>query len=150
MVEKIKTFKKITQQLFKHLDVKVGVEVKEEEGVVAIQLTTEEPGLLIGYHGETLAAIQLIISMTGFKKLGERTWILVNVGDYREKRKEVLERMAHSVAQKVKFSSQAQALPPMPSSERRIIHLALADNPEVETASEGEGKDRYVVVKPKS
>jgi spoIIIJ-associated protein len=57
--------------------------------------------------------------------------------------------MALSAAQKAKFSNQAQALPTMNSAERRMIHLALADNPEVTTESEGEGGYRRVVVKPK-
>jgi len=87
--------------------------------------------------------------MIAYRKFGEWTRILVNVGDYRERRKEVLERMALAVAQRAKFSGQPQALPPMSAFERRIIHLALTGDSELETASEGEGKDRHVVIKPK-
>jgi len=149
MAEKAKTFEKITQELFSLLSTKVGLEIKEEEDGVIIQLTTEEPGILIGYHGQALQALQLLIGLIGFRKTGEWTRVLVNVGDYREKREESLTNMAKSLAQKVKFSGTSQSLPPMSSAERRIIHLALADDQEVETVSESEGRDRHVVIKPK-
>jgi spoIIIJ-associated protein len=149
MADKTKTFEKITNELFSLLETKVGLEIKEEEDGVAIQFTTDEPGILIGYHGQALQALQLLIAMIGFKKNGEWTRVLVNVGDYREKREESLTNMAKSLAQKVKFSGTSQSLPPMSSAERRIIHLALADDQEVETVSESEGRDRHVVIKPK-
>jgi len=150
MAEKAKTFEKITKELFSLLETKVGLEIKEEEDGVVIQLTTDEPGILIGYHGQALQALQLLIALIGFRKLGEWTRVLVNVGDYREKREESLTNMAKSLAQKVKFSGTSQGLPPMSSAERRIIHLALAEEQEVETVSEGEGRDRHVVIKTKS
>ncbi len=149
MADKAKTFEKITNELFSLLETKVGLEIKEEEDGVAIQFTTDEPGILIGYHGQALQALQLLIAMIGFKKNGEWTRVLVNIGDYREKREESLTNMAKSLAQKVKFSGTSQSLPPMSSAERRIIHLALADDQEVETVSESEGRDRHVVIKPK-
>lgn len=149
MADKTKTFEKITNELFSLLETKVGLEIKKEEDGVAIQLTTDEPGILIGYHGQALQALQLLIAMIGFKKNGEWTRVLVNVGDYREKREESLTNMAKSLAQKVKFSGTSQSLPPMSSAERRIIHLALIDDQEVETISESEGRDRHVVIKPK-
>ena len=149
MADKTKTFEKITNELFSLLETKVGLEIKKEEDGVAIQLTTDEPGILIGYHGQALQALQLLITMIGFKKNGEWTRVLVNVGDYREKREESLTNIAKSLAQKVKFSGASQSLPPMSSAERRIIHLALAEEQEVETVSEGEGRDRHVVIKPK-
>lgn len=149
MDDKIKVIEEITQDLLNHLEVEAKVSVEESEGVLNIQLETDQPAILIGYHGETLAAIQLMVGMIAWRKLGEWTRVLVNVGDYRQRRKESLGRMAFSVSQKVKFSGQPQALPPMSAFERRIIHLALSSDPEIETASEGEGKERHVVVRPK-
>jgi len=149
MADKAKTFEKITQELFSLLATKVGLEIKEKDDGVVIQLATDEPGILIGYHGQALQALQLLIGLIGFKKTGGWTRVLVNVGDYREKREESLTNMAKSLAQKVKFSGTSQSLPPMSSAERRIIHLALADDQELETVSEGEGRDRHVVIKQK-
>ena len=150
MDKKIEAIKGIIQDLLNHLEVKATISMsEEEENSVAIQLETDQPGVLIGYHGETLAAIQLIVSMIAYRKFSEWTRVLVNVGDYRERRKEVLKRMALAVAERAKFSGQPQSLPPMSAFERRIIHLALTGDSELETTSEGEGEDRHVVIKPK-
>lgn len=145
----VEDVEKLAKGLIKHLGVKAKSEVSEdEEGAVHVQLETDDPGMLIGYHGETLASFQLILAMMVYRKTDEWTRILVNVGDYRERRKESLERMALSAAQKVKFSGEEYALPSMTPAERRIIHLSLADDSEITTESEGEGYNRRVVIKP--
>jgi len=146
-----KLVEKLTKELIKQLGVKAKAEISEDkEGMLHVQLETDDPGILIGYHGETLASFQLILGMMVYRKTDEWVRILVNVGDYRERRKESLERMALSAAQKVKFSDEEYALPSMTPAERRIIHLTLADDPEITTESEGEGHNRRVVIKPKS
>ena len=150
MDKQIKILEEITQELFDLLRMKVTFTIKKEEEVFVIQLKTEDPGVLIGYHGQALAALQQMITMIAFKKNGEWVRVLVDVEDYREKRKEVLERMAISMAEKVKVSGKSQLLPPMSSFERRIVHVILAERPEVETVSEGEGDQRHIVVKLKS
>lgn len=151
-MEKTKTTKEITEELLKLMQVSAQVEVSQdkENEALNINLQTEEPGILIGYHGETLSSLQLILGIMISKKLNEWVRVAVNIGDYREKREEVLKRMALSAAQKAKFSQSPVTLPPLSGSERRIIHLALSDNPDVVTESEGEGQDRRVVVKPRS
>lgn len=149
-MKKVEIVTKLAQQLIKHLEAKVEVKVEEDkEGVIMLQLETEEPGRLIGYHGETLAAFQLILALMAYQKTGEWTRVSVNIGDYRQRREESLTRLATSAAQKVKFSGQPQVLPPMSSAERRLIHLALAEDDEVATASEGEEGERRVIIKPK-
>ena len=148
--EKIKIIKEITDTLFHLLEMKVDFKLTEEEGAFNLQAETDEPGILIGYHGQALQALQMLITLAVFRKLNEWVRISVNVGDYQEKRQEALTKMAQSIAQRAKFSSTPQSLPPMSSAERRIIHLALANDAEVETVSEGEGRDRHVVIKPKS
>ncbi len=149
MAKKTQVIKEITQKLLELLGVKAQINLQEQEGVVNVQLETEEPGVLIGYHGKALQSLQSLLALMSFKKLGEWTRVVVDVGDYREKREESLTRMAQSLAQRVKFSGLVQSLPPMSSAERRIIHLALANDSEVETVSEGEGQERHVVIKPK-
>lgn len=146
---KVKVVEELVQQLLDLLGIKTSCKVEEKNETLNINFYSESPGILIGYHGETLSALQLILMMMTYKKLGEWVRLLVNVGDYRQRRQETLERMALSIAQKVKFSHLAQALPPMSSFERRIVHLALTGDPEVETTSEGEAPQRRVVVKPK-
>jgi spoIIIJ-associated protein len=148
MDQQIKDLEKITKDLFSHLEVPADFQIKKEEDLVVIHLKSDEPGVLIGYHGQALDAFQQMITLMAFRKFGQWVRILVDVEDYREKRKETLERMAQSAAQKVKLSGQNETFPPMSSFERRIIHLALADQPEVETISEGQGNQRHIIIKP--
>jgi len=150
MDQQIKDLEKITKDLFSYLGFPVDFQIKKEEELAVIHLKSEEPGVLIGYHGQALEAIQQIITLMAFKKFSQWVRILVDVEDYREKRKEALERMAQSAAQKVKLSGQNENFPPMSSFERRIIHLALADHPDVETVSEGEGNQRHIIIKAKA
>ena len=150
MDQQIKDLEKITKDLFSYLGFPINFQMKKEEELAVIHLKSEEPGVLIGYHGQALEAIQQIITLMAFKKFGQWVRILVDIEDYREKRKETLERMAQSAAQKVKLSGQNESFPPMSSFERRIIHLALADHPDVETVSEGEGNQRHIIIKAKA
>lgn len=140
--------KEILTEIFSLMELPVEVEiVVGQEGGITAQLNTADPGLLIGYHGQNLHAIQHLLNLMIFRKTNEWRRIIVNVNDYWQKRQETLEAMALSIAQKVKFSGEPQSFPPMASAERRIIHIFLAEDPEIETISEGEGKDRCVVVK---
>ncbi|MCJ7804287.1 KH domain-containing protein [Patescibacteria group bacterium] len=150
MDKQIKDIEKITKDLFSYIGVQVDFQIKKEAELVVIRLNSDEPGVLIGYHGQALNALQQMITLMAFKKFGQWVRILVDVEDYREKRKEILEKMAQSAAQKVKLSGQSEIFPPMSSFERRIIHLAIAAHPEVETISEGEGNQRHIVIKSKS
>lgn len=152
MEKKILTLvKKTTEELLSHLKVKAKVKVEaDEQEVVHVSLETEETGILIGYHGETLSAFQLILGLIIYKKLGYWVRIVVNVGDYRERRAEVLKQMAEKTAERVKQTGEPVALPFLNSGERRIIHITLQNNPDVFTESEGEGENRRVIIKPKT
>lgn len=150
--DRLKTVKETAEELLKLLKVEVKVEVVEdkENEAIRVQIETEEPGILIGHHGETLNALQLILGLIINKKLEEWQRIIVNVGDYREKRAGELKNLALNTAQRVKFSGEPATITNLSSFERRIIHLALADHPDVITESEGEGNYRRLVMKPKS
>ena len=123
-----KIVEETAKKLIKLMGVKVDVSVMPEEDSVKVQLETDNPGILIGYHGETLASFQQILAMIVYRQTGEWVRVLVNVGDYRERRQETLERMALSAAQKAKFSGESQVLPSMSSAERRLVHLARSPN----------------------
>jgi spoIIIJ-associated protein len=139
------------KKLLELLKVRAGIEVSEdkENEAIAVQLTTDEPGILIGYHGETLSSFQLILSLIVNQKLEAWTRILVNVNDYRQKREESLKMIALNAAQKVKFSGEDVVLTNLSAAERRIIHLSLADHPDVTSISEGQGAERRLVVRPR-
>ena len=123
----------------------------EEEGRINVQINVplEDSGMLIGFHGETLSSLQLILGQTIYKKLGSWRTVILNVGDYRQKREAALESMAANAAQRVKLTQQPVTLPYLTSSERRLIHLALSQDTQVEPFSQGEGRDRRLVIAPK-
>lgn len=143
--------KQLAQDLLNSLQIGGKVSVSTDDtGVVTVNIDTEESGLLIGFHGETLSSFQLILGLMVYKKTGTWTKILVEVGDYREKRAEQLTAMAQSYAAQAVSTGQPVYLPPLSPSERRVVHLALQERTDVETESVGEGNQRRVVVKPKA
>ncbi len=151
-VQKTDLIKELTESLLHQLLIEAKVEVVEnkEDEVFKVSIETEDSGFLIGYHGETIQALQLILSLMVYQKLGSWEKLLVDVGNYREQREEQLKKLAFNIAQKVKFSGEQQSIPNLSAPERRLIHLALADHPDVTTISEGEGADRRLIVRPKS
>ena len=117
---------------------------------VHLEVAPEDSGILIGYNGETISSLQLFLSLLVHHHLGVWHRLILNVNDYREKRHLSLEEMAQAAAQRVKSTGQEVVMPPLPSFDRRLIHMALSDNPEVVTESIGEGKDRRLVISPKN
>jgi spoIIIJ-associated protein len=125
-------------------------EDKENAAYVVDIKTEEEKGLLIGRHGETLISLQTILGLMVKNELGEWKRLVVNIGDWRERQEEQLRKLAQEVAERAKQTQEPQPLYNLNASQRRIIHLELAQDPEVETESTGEGVERYLVVKPKN
>lgn len=139
------------EELLRLLTVPADIEVVvDKDGVYQVALATEESGLLIGFHGETLSSFQLILGLIVSQKVGEWIRLVVEVGDYRARRNEELAQMAKGYADQAVASGQAVFLPYLHPAERRIIHLALQDDHRVLTESEGEGRNRRLVIKPKT
>jgi spoIIIJ-associated protein len=113
-----------------------------------LDIDGEDLGLLIGRRGQTLASLQYLLNLICAKKIGKRVAFGVDVDGYRRRREESLVSLAHRTASRVRSTGRSVTLEPMPPSERRIIHLALADNPDIVTVSIGEGEDRKVAVTP--
>ncbi|RJR14800.1 KH domain-containing protein [Candidatus Microgenomates bacterium] len=130
------------------VDAEVGVSVAEE--VYQVQIETPEPGILIGYHGRTLESFQLLLGQLIFKKTNEWVRLSVSVGDYRQRREKQLQEIAQSAVERVLAEREPVALGELSPSERRTVHLFLQDHQEVVSESEGEGRDRRLVIKPKS
>lgn len=125
------------------------VSFDKEDDRYQVLLKSDAPALLIGYHGNTLSGLQLFLSQHLHQKLGEWINLSVDVNDYRQRREQSLKILADSTVEKVLSSNQAYILPPMPASERRVVHVYLSEHPQVSTASSGEGKQRSVVISPK-
>jgi spoIIIJ-associated protein len=106
----------------------------------------EDLSLLIGRRGETLSSLQLLVALIVAKQTGERQRVVVDAEGYRERREENLRSLALRVAQQVRRSRSPVTLEAMPPNERRIIHLALAEEEDLTTESTGEGDQRRVVI----
>ena len=127
--------------------IKAEIRIKEEQDVININLTGPDMGIIIGYRGETLDALQYLISLVINKGHDiEYKRVILDTENYRTKRQETLKRLAEKTAYKVNKNGKSFKLEPMNPYERRIIHSALQDNPFVKTYSEGEEPYRRVVI----
>lgn len=152
MQDKTKILQKLTEELFSLMSTKAKAEVsydKENEAFTVNVDAGDETGLLIGKKGETLLGIQTILGFLLKQKTGEWNRILVNVGDYREKEEGYLKDLAATTAQRAKETGEAQNLYNLKSWQRRIIHLVLSEDKDITTESEGEGEERFLVIKSK-
>lgn len=140
--------KKTTEEVLEHLGVAAKVAVSLGEEAVDVDLLGEDLGILIGHHGETLASLRHILGLILYRQQGEWRPLNLDADGYRKEREQRLLEMAQRTADKVRFLQTDVALPPMPAFERRILHVALAEDDSVVTESIGEGWERRVVVKP--
>ncbi len=150
--------KEVLESLLTKLGVVASIEpqtksfVEGEEGVAApitLGIKGDDLGILIGRRGQTLACLQYIVRLI----VGHQTetWvpIIIDVEGYKQRRYEALRALAWRMAEQVKVKGTPFALEPMPAYERRIIHLTLAEHPDVTTQSVGEDEARKVVILPK-
>jgi len=121
----------------------------EATAPIAFDITGDDLGILIGRRGQTLSCLQYIVRLI----VGHQTkaWvpIIVDVEGYKQRRYEALQALAWRIAEQVKAEQAPFTLEPMSAYERRIIHIALAEHPDVTTQSIGEGEARKVVILPK-
>ncbi len=120
----------------------------DDEGPV-FEIEGDDSGLLIGTRGETLRALQFIVSFLVSRRMGERTNLMVDVEGYQQRRYDSVANLARRVAQRVAQRGRSIPLEPMPPNERRQVHMALADRSDVVTESDGYGDRRKVVIHPK-
>jgi spoIIIJ-associated protein len=139
--------KAFLMDVFAKMNLTVAIEVEEKEEVVLFDLKGNDLGILIGRHGQTLDALQYLTNLAANKHAGEgRKRIVLDVEDYRKRREETLVRLAQRLANKVKRRNQRIVLEPMSRHERKIIHMALQDDPQIATYSEGEEPYRKIVI----
>lgn len=123
-------------------------EYEGDEGELILDITGDDLAVLIGRHGKTLEALQFLISAITVRKIGYRFPVIIDVESYKNRQRQKLEALARSSAKKAVSQGRSVKLRPMSPYERRIIHVALRDDNRVDTASEGEGAARHVVVVP--
>jgi spoIIIJ-associated protein len=155
-----KTARRILEDLLEHMDIQAYVTAvrstvpgqhgePEETITLHVEGADEEAmGLLIGRRGETLRSLQFMVNLLVSRNVQKWPQIVVDVGNYRQRRQESLEGLARRMAERVRQGGRPITLEPMGAYERRIVHLALRADPTVYTQSTGEGENRKVVIHP--
>jgi spoIIIJ-associated protein len=147
----------ILEHLLELMNVDASVRVRAPEtpgdglGLVraVLDVSGEDLGILIGRRGDTLSSLQFLVNLIVSRRLKARTAFGIDVEGYRRRREESLKGLALRMADRVKSTGQSITLEPMPPNERRIVHLALAKDPNVITVSIGEGESRKVAITPR-
>jgi spoIIIJ-associated protein len=124
------------------------VEVYDAGGFIAADVAPDNTGLFIGQKGETIDALQYLVNVSAFRERPFFKRIVLDAEGYRQRRVEAIQGMAHRTARRAMRERRTVEMPPMNSSERRVVHLFLSDNPGVTTESEGSGDNRRVKVSP--
>lgn len=123
-------------------------EYEGDEGELILDITGDDLAILIGRHGRTLDALQFMVSAITIRTMGFHYPVVIDVEGYKSRQREKLESIARSSASRALSQDRRISLRPMNPYERRIVHIALRDHPDVETVSEGEGSARHVVIVP--
>jgi spoIIIJ-associated protein len=146
VIVKIKNF---INSVFREMEIEGDTDAYYADDRLEVKLTGPDMGLLIGRKGDTMDALQTIISAVASKITGERTYVNLDIEGYKERRRQKLEELASSIAKKVSVTGRTISLEPMKPSERRIVHMALQGSKEVTTASEGDEPERRVLIIPR-
>lgn len=142
--------KMVLERIIMGIDVPAEIEGRVQEGTICLNIKGDGSGLLIGRHGQTLDAIQYVVERIVGKRLGEKRMVVVDTEEYRKRRRETLEALARRMGEKAKKTGRVVRMETMNARDRRIVHLALKDDQEVETKSEGEGELKSMKIIPRT
>lgn len=143
-IEKIS--EKIKEFFNSILEKDVKCDVKIEDFCIVVKINGDNISHLIGYRGATINALQVLATAIANKHSTSKTVVIVDVGDYREKRKKILEDLAEKISQRVIKTRKSITLDPMTAYERKVIHTKLQNSDRVKTFSKGEEPYRKVVI----
>ena len=144
----VRDVREIVERVAAGIGADVTVSAREHEGGVAVTCSGPDVALFIGKHGQTIDAIQYLANAIARAEGGQHD-VVVDAAGYRARRTATLETLARRTAQRASATGRRVSLDPMTPVERKIVHEALKDDPEVETASEGTEPNRFVVVYPR-
>jgi spoIIIJ-associated protein len=144
-----KDIEQLIEKLFSLLEIEGTFALEEKDDVLDVMMETKDTGIVIGYHGEVLESLQLVLSLAVAKKIGRFVRVSIEVDGYKKNRTEYLHNLAMQAKEKALSENQEQVLSSLKSWERRIIHLYLQEDDQVTSESSGEGKERVLIIKPK-
>jgi spoIIIJ-associated protein len=138
----------VLERIVEELGLEASVSVAEEDEEIHADIEGEDVGLLIGRHGQTIDAVQLLCYQAAFRGRQDRKRVSVDAAGYRRRQGESLRRRAAVAAEDAIRNGQGVEMDPMGANDRRVIHEHLRERPGIETYSEGDEPNRYVVVAP--
>jgi spoIIIJ-associated protein len=146
----IEVIKNTTREFLQKTTFEIEVEfLPQKDSTLPINLEAEDPQILIGDQGQTLAELQHLLKAILRRKIKEPFFVDLDINGYKKKKKEYLEDLARSAADEVALTKKEKTLPSMPAYERRVIHLALTGRSDVITESVGQEPERKIVVSPR-
>jgi len=147
---KLRFAEEFLREILLSISENVEVSVSEDEQFIHCQIEGDDLGLIIGRHGTTLNALQYLVNVAAGRCSSDRRTVVLNAGDYRQRRRETLQQLARRMAERAVSTGRQVRLEPMPPHERKIIHTALQDDSRVNTYSEGQDPRRYVNITPQT
>lgn len=138
----------ILENILSLLSLEGSFEVEEKDDGVFVSVDTPDAGRVIGHQGETLAALQLIVNLILSRQVENSKRVIIDIASWKQSKEEELAHKARSWAQEVKDGGKELELEPMPSWQRRIIHMTIQETDGVESESIGEGLDRHLIIRP--
>lgn len=137
----------VLESILSFLALEGSFETEETEDGVFVSIETEDAGKLIGQQGQTLAALQLLVNQIVSRQVEESKRVVIDIANWRKSKEEELAHQARSWAEKVLQEGKEMELLPMPSWQRRIVHMTIQGTKGVKSESIGEGIDRRIVIK---
>ncbi|MGN6371675.1 MAG: RNA-binding cell elongation regulator Jag/EloR [Solirubrobacteraceae bacterium] len=144
----VEVLRDLLEEIVDALELDAEVRVEEADGTLTGSIDGEDVGRLIGRHGQTIDALQHLAQRIVFRGGARDARVVIDADGYRERRSEALRATALDAAEEALRAGEAVELDPMPASERRIIHEYLRERGDVQTHSEGDEPERYLVVEP--
>lgn len=138
----------ILENILGLLSLEGSFEVEEKDDGVFVSIDTADAGKLIGHSGETLAALQLIVNLILSRQVEDSKRVIIDIAAWKQSKEEELAHRARSWAEEVISSGEPMELDPMPSWQRRIVHMTIQETEGVESESLGEGEERHLVITP--
>jgi len=144
------SIEKYLKSVFKHIGIKPKMDISRNEELDLYEVFIEGSDLsfLIGYRGESLNALQTLLTLSLFKEFNEWVNVLVDINGYRDKRKEKIEEITKNYIDRVRFFKKDVTMPIMNASERRLVHIFVSGYDDINSESTGEAPYRRVVLKP--
>ena len=146
--ESIRFAKKYLEDLLSFFGLNIDVGASQDDEVIELNVpSTRMNGFLIGQRGETLRSLQFLVSTTLKNREAEISRVNIDIANYKQQRADRLTKRVQEWAQEAIDTGQDKVLGPMNAADRRVVHKAITEYGQLETVSEGEGRDRHVVIK---